>query len=453
MKHFFIRRTLPALYAALLLPFLFVACTDKTDVDDSVKTYKLTVRLVYPAGYAPEKDVKVTLRRTGSENADEGRTDATGTVTFTTIAGIHEAAASEIRVMGANIAVLNGVESNIAVTETRSETDTVGIVLVASKSSALLIKEFYVGGCLDDNGKAFTKDPYLILYNNSDSTLSVSNLSFGSCFPANAHATNNFIDGDALIYASDNWLPAAFGVWSIKGALRLEPGEQKVVVMYSANDHTTTVSNSVNLANRDYYVAYDPESGFSNILYHPAPSELIPSSQYLSGIRFPGVTANAWTFSLNSPAFFIFAPEGSLPDFASNPDNRTLHGTGASQVALKVPRGWTLDGVEVFQQGNTDKSNKRLTPDIDAGYTVFTNNKGYTLYRNVNKEATEAIPGNAAKLVGNYSDGTDDIEGGSTDPSGIDAEASIRNGARIIYMDTNNSTADFHQRQKASLKN
>ena len=40
----------------------------------------------------------------------------------------------------------------------------------------------------------------------------------------------------------------------------------------------------------------------------------------------------------------------------------------------------------------------------------------------------------------------------STDPSGIDAEASIKNGAVIVYQDTNNSSKDFHQRKVASLK-
>jgi hypothetical protein len=48
--------------------------------------------------------------------------------------------------------------------------------------------------------------------------------------------------------------------------------------------------------------------------------------------------------------------------------------------------------------------------------------------------------------------GTSDLEEGSTDPSGIDAEASIKMGARIVYMDTNNSGNDFHQRKEASLR-
>jgi len=40
----------------------------------------------------------------------------------------------------------------------------------------------------------------------------------------------------------------------------------------------------------------------------------------------------------------------------------------------------------------------------------------------------------------------------TTDISGIDAEASLKNGAHIIYMDTNNSTNDFHERLKCSLR-
>jgi hypothetical protein len=100
----------------------------------------------------------------------------------------------------------------------------------------------------------------------------------------------------------------------------------------------------------------------------------------------------------------------------------------------------------VYAKGST--SAKRLTAPVDAGYIAFTNYQGYTLYRNVDKEATEAIPGNAGKLVYNYNLATED----TTDPSGIDAEASIKAGARIIYQDTNNSTNDFHVRSRASLR-
>ena len=86
---------------------------------------------------------------------------------------------------------------------------------------------------------------------------------------------------------------------------------------------------------------------------------------------------------------------------------------------------------------------KRLTADIDAGYVSLTNQLGHTLYRNVDKAATEALSENSGKLVTGY----------SADPSGIDAEASIKRGAHIIYKDTNNSSDDFHEREKCSLRN
>jgi hypothetical protein len=113
---------------------------------------------------------------------------------------------------------------------------------------------------------------------------------------------------------------------------------------------------------------------------------------------------------------------------------------------------WVKDGIEVFNASAMDKNNKRFLSSVDAGYVVFTNKLGYSIYRNVDKEATEALAENQGKLVYDYAGGTADLENGSTDPSGIDAEASIAKGAHIIYKDTNNSTNDFHQRKVASIK-
>ena len=98
-----------------------------------------------------------------------------------------------------------------------------------------------------------------------------------------------------------------------------------------------------------------------------------------------------------------------------------------------------------------DKNGKRFPASIDAGYVEINPKNGYTAYRNVDKAATEALAENEGKLVYNYAGGTEDVEG-TTDPSGIDAEASIANGAHIIYMDSNNSSNDFHQRKVASIK-
>jgi hypothetical protein len=106
-----------------------------------------------------------------------------------------------------------------------------------------------------------------------------------------------------------------------------------------------------------------------------------------------------------------------------------------------------LDGVEVFGESYVASSKKRFPSSIDAGSVLLTKEKGHTLYRNVDKEETEKLPENKGKLVYGYTMGVS-----TGDPSGIDAEASIKNGAHIIYMDTNNSTNDFHERKAFSIK-
>ena len=118
----------------------------------------------------------------------------------------------------------------------------------------------------------------------------------------------------------------------------------------------------------------------------------------------------------------------------------------AAQIRKRVPVEWMLDGSEVFTT-TSENNKKRITSQVDAGCVYLTNKYGYTLYRNVDKEATEAIAENAGKIVYSYS-----LAYESSEPSGIDAEASIQNGAKIIYQDTNNSTNDFHQRSRATLR-
>jgi hypothetical protein len=239
-------------------------------------------------------------------------------------------------------------------------------------------------------------------------------------------------------------------VWYFPSTLTIEPYSQVVVNICGAIDNTQTVSASVNYANADYYCMYDPESGYSNTSYYPTPSAVIPSSHYLKAVRM--ALGNGWPFSMSAPAFVVFQiPEGTTPlEYCTNSDNYWYSGNDGNQVnrCAKVPNEWIVDAMEVFSSDYQEGSLKRLTADIDAGYVWLTNKHGHTLYRNVDLQATEALEENAGKLVYNYQLGVD----ASTDPSGIDAEASLKNGAHIIYQDTNNSSNDFHERQRCSLK-
>jgi hypothetical protein len=436
------------LFVATIFTLLFATACD--DDDKVTSTYPAKVQLVYPEGFAAKAGVKVTLENTITGAIFEAETDIAGVAEFTVIAGTYTATASDSYSISGNRIILSANKSNVVITD--ANTGNISLNLEKSKTGQVVIKEYYFNGCQQNVSGTFQRDPYVILYNNSDQPASLENLGFGATIVANSQATNNdYSDSSELFYAAEKWVPAGFGIFYFATNVVLEPGKQVVVAINSANDHTTTYSNSVNLANADYYVFYDTESGFNNTTFHPAPSALIPASHYLKAIRFPGVTSVAYTMSTMSPAFFIFSTENTTPvDYAANPDNRNLYNNSASQVRLKVPFDWVIDAVEVFQKGAA-ANKKRLPAAIDAGQIEFPDVKlGYTLYRNVDKAATEAIAENAGKLVYSYNGAAPEF---TNDPSGIDAEASLKNGARIIYKDVNNSGNDFHVRAKSSLKN
>ena len=431
-------------YVLLCTILCFYSCSDD---DNDYKTYNVSVRLSYPTDSEFSAKAGVTVKLSNNILAGESLTDANGVATFVVPEGVYEVSASEERVSGASSISLNAVRSNVSVTSTWLETDIIELDLVASVSGQIVIKELYIGGCPDNGGSgSFGRDQYVILYNNSNSVLNVGDVCLAMVLPYNATVANRDYEGETLVYESQGWIPAGTGVWYFTNEVNLEPGKQIVIALNNAVNNTVTYNNSINFSNPDYYCTYDIAS-YPNATYYPAPVETIPTSHYLKAHHYG--TGNAWPLSMTSPAFYLFSPEGTtLENFIGDASNVDLYGGSASQVRKKVPVDWVLDGIEVYVQGASNNM-KRLTGAVDAGYTELTNKLGYTSYRNVNKEATEAIEGNSGKLVYSYSLGVDN----STDPSGIDAEASIKNGARIIYKDTNNSSNDFHQRRVASLRN
>ena len=324
-------------------------------------------------------------------------------------------------------------------------------VLPDQNVDQIIIKELYNGGCTDDSGKSFQFDKCIILYNNCGEQAVVNNLCIGSGSPANAYSSlpDNYDANGNLVYEAQGITPAWHGIWWFQGSLVIEPYSQVVVNVHGAIDNTQTVSQSVNYANPSYYCMYDPESGYDHTNYYPTPASVIPTSHYLKAKEIG--MGNGWSLAVAAPSVFIFQTQGVDAATWADDVNNVWYPEGWNTqtfACFAVPNEWILDGMEVFSYDYPDDNRKRLTADIDGGAVWLTKYQGHSLYRNVDKEATEALPENAGKLVYNYSLGV----GESTDPSGIDAEASMRQGAHIVFQDFNNSTDDFHERQRISLR-
>ena len=289
----------------------------------------------------------------------------------------------------------------------------VNLNVIVSKAGSVVIKEIYCGGCKKYPQEGdYQADQYIILHNNDYKVQYLDGICFGTLSPYNATGSNPWIDESGL----PDFIPVIQAVWQFPGDgddFPLQPGEDAVMCLRGAIDHTVQYPLSVNLNKPDYFVCYNP-TYFTNTAYHPAPGNLISQDRYLDVVIKTG-QANAYTMSNSSPAVVIFRAEGmTIQEHVLNPDNVIqVPGSNVDRV-VKVPFDWVLDAVEVFD-GRSAANQKRLVSSLDAGYITLTDVfLGHTLMRSVDEAAT---------AVAGYE----------------------------ILADTNNSLNDFYESEKQSL--
>ena len=430
---------------AVALCFSLVSCEKKATTVD------VPIQLMLDGSKFAVAGVPVSLA-SGSA-AFDAQTNIDGLAVFTVPVGTYTVTASyQIAELGVMYNYNGSVSIMVPEASLGTDFPTLSLPLTASKSSQLIIKEVYNGGCKDNAGsKNFNNDKYIIVYNNSNTEVDASDMCVAMAQVSSLSSTNKYAINDGVIeYAAAGWTPASYSIWWFQsGTSVIIPAYSQIVVaLNGAVDHTQTYNNSVDLSKADY-VTYDPESGLNNASYYPAPSASIPASHQMKTYLFG--QGSAWPFPIKTAAPFILMPGQDIQAFVKNEANFDNRSTNKSGNYCKIPTSWVLDAVDIWGDADETKNYLRFPSEVNTGKVVFaTNAMGYTIYRNVNKAATEAIAENAGKLVYDYAGAVDAEKDG--DPSGIDAEASIANGAKIVYMDTNNSDTDFHVRKVASIK-
>jgi hypothetical protein len=350
-------------------------------------------------------EVRVEDMNTGSRYVSQ--TGADGTTTFVLPNGLYRVTlsgrdGSDVFNASADKVVVSGCDYTLALT------------LSISRAGSIVIKELYCGGCkkLPQEGD-YQADQYIILHNNDYQVQYLDGICFGTLSPYNSTGANPWISADGLL---PEFIPLIQAVWQFPGDgddFPLQPGEDAVVCLRGAIDHSAQYPLSVNLNKPDYFVCYN-STYFNNTAYHPAPGNLISQDRYLDVVIKTG-KANAYTMSLSSPAVVIFRAEGiTIQDYVLIPENVTPVPGSAVDNVVKVPYEWVLDAMEVFD-GRSASNQKRLAASADAGYVSLSDTfLGHTLMRRVDEEAT--------------------------------AQAGYE-----ILADTNNSLNDFYETEKQSL--
>ena len=399
----------------ILTIVLAASCTGMKDPNPyEGSLHLLTVTSLYPTGYEgfdlQGSDALVEEINTGSRYS--ALTDASGSFSMTLPDGIYRVNisgrhGSDVFNGAADKVVLSGADLNLK------------LPLSYSKAGSIVIKEIYCGGCkkLPQEGD-YQGDQYFILHNNDYNVQYLDSLCFGTLSPNNATASNPWVSKDPTTGESifPDFLPIIQAVWQFPGDgddFPLQPGEDAVICLRGAIDHSLQYPLSVNLNKPDYFVCYNL-TYFWNTQYHPAPGNLISEDRIIDVVIKTG-QANAYTFSLNSPTLVLWKTKGmTIQEFVNIPDNITPVPGSSIDNVVKVPYEWVYDAVEVFDARSANNS-KRLAPSADAGYVLQTDVfLGHSLMRHIDKEASAA--------------------------SGYE-----------VLTDTNNSLNDFYESEKQSL--
>ena len=391
------------------------ACAGIKDSDPYGESlHLLTVSAQYPEGYEgfdlEGSDALVEDINTGSRYT--ALTDASGSFAMALPNGVYR-----VNVSGRSGSdVFNGAADKVVIS---GQDMNLKLPLSYSRAGSIVIKELYCGGCkkLPQEGD-YQGDQYFILHNNDYNVQYLDSLCFGTLSPNNATGSNPWVSKDPVTGESifPDFLPVIQAVWQFPGDgddFPLQPGEDAVVCLRGAIDHTAQYPLSVNLNRPDYFVCYNL-TYFWNTQYHPAPGDLISDDRIIDVVIKTGM-ANAYTLSISSPTLVVWKSRGvSMQDFVNIQDNISPVPGSSIDNVVKVPYEWVYDAVEVFDARSANNS-KRLAPSLDAGYVLQT-----------------------------------DIYLGRSLMRHIDETASAAAGYEVL-TDTNNSLNDFYETEKQSL--
>lgn len=401
---------------ALLLGI--TACTTLSEEVYEEALLDLRVEVNYPEGYENyrREGVMVTAEEIYTSNRYSTPTNDKGVVQFRLIKGFYRISVAD----DAGDAIFNGMSDRVRLTEGDFS---LALAVTYSKPGQIIIKEIYTGGCSKAPYEgSYQSDRYFILHNNSSKTEYLDGLCFGTLDPHNSNApsgnvwtTTDPVTGAVLFR---DYAPVVEAVWRLPGGgndFALQPGEDAVVVVNGAIDHTQQYPESVNLNHEEYFVCYNPTL-YPNVSYHPAPGDRISPERYCQVLLKVG-KANGYILSINSPTLILFrAPEEvDMESYLADRATSTVTKPGSTEICVKIPWEWVLDGVEVYN-GTASNNEKRLPDAVDAGFVVLLGSAmGHTLHRHLDTKASE-------------------------------------DAGYEIYRDTNNSSVDLYEREEQSLK-
>jgi len=381
------------IFTALLLGLLGGGCRKEV-----TPLHTLTISLVLPKGFdlssIPDgTEVKLISGTTGRETTVL-TTEGTGVISTDQPQGIYDGSASFSVKSGNDEYLFNGLFSNLLLDSKKD----VQLQLSLSKNSGgFLFKEIYFAGSKTPDGKTYSSDQFHEIYNNTNDTLYADGLCIAILEPT-ATKPNVWVNTDG---SNLDKLPTTYQQWIIPGTGKEHPvlPGKSIVIAQDGIDHQKDPNGNplspVNLAKADWET-YAASSGKDT------------DSPGVPNLVMMYTTSSAmtdWMASIDGSAVILFRLPVPWTQFVADPANfMTKPGVTSTTKYLMIPKGYVIEAVEVVQVDPT-KRYKRLPTELDAGYTY--------------------------------------LDEGSLSSKSIRRKVKLIVDGRVIYKDTNNSTADF----------
>lgn len=385
------------IYLFVLSAVVFTLGSCRKDFEP-VTAVQLTLQLEFPDAFvngSVPKGVEVMLRNNITGELIKTKTDDQGQVVNTVIPGTYTVTASKAyspeetsELLGSEVEMfVNGNLSPVIVNEEK----TVSLKLKSSRAGGLVIREFYYSAVT-----SYLYDGFTEIYNNSNEPIRIDSLYIGSTRSGatnntSASAPYNFLTP----YPDEVYLNQVFMVPSAGQPKFLEAGKSLVIAISGLNHRSDPNGNKnspVDLGDADFEVFWDYPTG-RDIDYPEVPNMVH---------AFAGSTAGFdWNIGINGAGMVIFNTKDfdKLP-IRFEPDAKTA---GTTQY-VGIPVSDIIDGVDATANTAILLSNKRLPVSVDASMTTAeVPLKGRSVRRKVK---------------------------------------TVING-RTIFVDTNNSSADF----------
>lgn len=384
------------LSSVILLTIVFTSC----EKSDDVKTVSTSVQVNLPSTMqdVTADELKVVFLNKTNNSTSEVSTDKNGKATATIEEGVYDISVSGNKTYtftnsdgsnGTQTVKLSGSKSSVGINGTLTTPIEISVVQ-SVENKGWVIKEVYFTGTRTSAEKAYSKDQFIEVYNNSDETLYADGITIAQ--------TINLATNEVNLYASDiDQYTYVNTVYTIPGSGKehpVEPGKSILIAPTPIN-HKADVPNSFDLSIADYQW-YDEN----------AQAVDVPEVPNLD--RHYSYSKTIWILHTGgSNSFVIFRVDDQLSNmdkFVEDNLDERLNTAGNKAYAVKVDNKYILDAVQTGNKGKL--ASKSLSASLDMGFTFCSE----TL-------STKSIRRKVAE---------------------------VKEDGRVVYQDSNNSTVDFY---------